>query len=198
MRKKRGLIFVILILIFILVVNFYGRKILSSQEIEEDIVKSMEEVKNNEELDNPMTEVQEGNYAGVQVLFNNRDEYLDTISEENLNLALIVANTLIYENINYLNIVLEDCNDNNIKEYFKKNSDTIYALWGISNVEDFIKLFDSIKGVDYIESFDMNLETLNINGSKVNFDLILNQNTNYILTINSVVTETQVSYFIVV
>lgn len=168
-KKKKNILIVILVIAF-LIFGVYLRltrsRSLEGMEQEVNIIKFESESQTNNEPTSNNYGNEVGN--GVIVDLNNRNEFLDSVS--NLDYGLSIINSLS-ESFNYLALIAE-YNSTDIETYYNTNSNVINTLYGIKEYSKFESLLNDIKGKE-VKSATIDIDTIVENDNIFEFTLIL-------------------------
>lgn len=189
--RKKHFIIASVIIIFILGMKYmytHDKNYVSNEDKDEKRIESMEKLEKESQL-GEHEDISEGKYAGEELVMTNRNEFINSFKEENIDKGIIIANVLP-NNLIYLNIINEDCNEENIEKYFETNKDVIEELYSIGDLESFKSLYSKIKELGKsLNSFEIKKDTVEDLGNSIIFDIILNGDKTVILNVKAVISD---------
>lgn len=189
--RKKHFIIASVIIIFILGMKYmytHDKNYVSNEDKDEKRIESMEKLEKESQL-GEHEDISEGKYAGEELVMTNRNEFINSFKEENIDKGIIIANVLP-NNLIYLNIINEDCNEEHIEKYFETNKDVIEELYSIGDLESFKSLYSKIKELGKsLNSFEIKKDTVEDLGNSIIFDIILNGDKTVILNVKAVISD---------
>ena len=189
--RKKHFIIASVILIFLLGIKYmytHDKNYVSNEDKDEKRIESMEKLEEEAQL-GEHEDISEGKYAGEELDLINRNEFIDSFKGENIDKGIIIANVLP-NNLMYLNIINEDCNNENIEKYFETNKDVIEKLYSIGDLESFKNFYSKIKELGKsLNSFEIKKDTVEDFGNSIIFDIVLNGDKKVVLNVKAVISD---------